>query len=248
MANVLTVFRRSSVQYGVTMLHCLMCYASRPHSSSPDPCLGGMPSFYWFPSHFLCFLVVVASSAEPSPCLDVAALAVDEATVSSVRSVAVSTTGLGGIKISAFSLLVNGFSQSSSSGCVRAGRRPTVAATTNSAVRLHSSNSSSSSSSDDDADHSSDERNSQKSQSAASLVETRKPKRPNLLQLPCVARPAKQTNGHITMATEDLLQPGHVVKERWKVVRFFLSPSFIFTIFLLTLGKKKANRYDGHFK
>lgn len=60
-------------------------------------------------------------------------------------------------------------------------------------------------------------------------METRKPKRPNLLQLPCVARPAKQTNGHITMATEDLLQPGHVVKERWKVVRyFFFSPTFIF--------------------
>lgn len=162
---------------------------------------------------------IMQCSAEPSPCLDVAALAVDEATVSSVRSVAASATGLGGIKISAFSLLVNGFSQSSSSGCVLAGRRPAAAAITTAAVRLHSTSSSSSGSSDDDADHSSDGQNSQKSQSAASLVETRKPKRPNLLQLPCVARPAKQTNGHITMATEDLLQPGHVVKERWKVVR-----------------------------
>lgn len=156
---------------------------------------------------------MIPSSAEPSPCLDVAALAVDEATVS-VRSVAASTTGLGGIKISAFSLLVNGFSQSSSSNCVQSGRRP--------AVRIHSSSSSSSSSST--GEQSSDSHNSRKSrsQTAASLVETRKPKRPNLLQLPCVARPAKLSNGHITMATEDLLQPGHVVKERWKVVWFYL--------------------------
>lgn len=197
-----------------------------------------------FSSYFLfCFLV--ASSAEPSPCLDVAALAVDEATVSSVRSVAASATGLGGIKISAFSLLVNGFSQSSSSGCVLAGRRPAAAAITTAAVRLHSTSSSSSSSSDDDADHSSDGQNSQKSQSAASLVETRKPKRPNLLQLPCVARPAKQTNGHITMATEDLLQPGHVVKERWKVVRLSL-PIFCFITLQFTSGTKKQNKTKKH--
>lgn len=156
------------------------------------------------------FCVVVSSSAEPSPCLDVAALAVDEATAS-VRSVAASPSGLGGIKISAFSLLVNGFSQSnssssSSSDCIRQ-QRPAV---------LSSSSSTSSDSGDPSSDDGGD---SQKSQTAGSLVEIRKPKRPNLLQLPCVARPAKQSNGHITMATEDLLQPGHVVKERWKVVR-----------------------------
>lgn len=28
-------------------------------------------------------------------------------------------------------------------------------------------------------------------------------------------------NNNITMTSEDLLQPGHVVKERWKVVCFF---------------------------
>jgi hypothetical protein len=33
------------------------------------------------------------------------------------------------------------------------------------------------------------------------------------------------------MATEDLLQPGHVVKERWKVVRFFLSLLVLFLQF-----------------
>ena len=170
--------------------------------------------------------MLIPSSAEPSPCLDVAALAVDEATVS-VRSVAASTTGLGGIKISAFSLLVNGFSQSSSSGCVRAGRRPA-------AVVLHQSSSSSSSSSSGDGERSSgDGPDSQKSQSGGSLVETRKPKRPNLLQLPCVARPAKQSNGHITMATEDLLQPGHVVKERWKVVSVSLSILYTTLFFCL---------------
>lgn len=27
-------------------------------------------------------------------------------------------------------------------------------------------------------------------------------------------------NNNITMTSEDLLQPGHVVKERWKVVSF----------------------------
>lgn len=26
---------------------------------------------------------------------------------------------------------------------------------------------------------------------------------------------------HITMTSEDLLQPGHIVKERWKVVSYF---------------------------
>lgn len=30
-------------------------------------------------------------------------------------------------------------------------------------------------------------------------------------------------NNNITMTSEDLLQPGHVVKERWKVVSFFIS-------------------------
>lgn len=123
-------------------------------------------------------------------------------------------TGLlaGHIKISAFSLLVNGFSQSSSSNCRQ---RPP-------AVGLNSSDSSSSSSSESSSDNGSVNagHHSRASRSAASLVETQKPKkRPNLhLQLPCVARPAKVSNGHITMATEDLLQPGHVVKERWKVV------------------------------
>merc|ERR1712071_67366 len=48
-----------------------------------------------------------------------------------------------------------------------------------------------------------------------SLTEKRKAKR-HPQRLPCVAL---GSNGHITMATEDLLQPGHVVKERWKVVR-----------------------------
>lgn len=30
-------------------------------------------------------------------------------------------------------------------------------------------------------------------------------------------------NNNITMTNEDLLQPGHVVKERWRVVRIDLS-------------------------
>lgn len=33
-------------------------------------------------------------------------------------------------------------------------------------------------------------------------------------------------NNNITMTSEDLLQPGHVVKERWKVVSF-LSEAFL---------------------
>ena len=41
------------------------------------------------------------------------------------------------------------------------------------------------------------------------------------------------------MATEDLLQPGHVVKERWKVVRSFFFLNFLFTIFQLTFDGKK---------
>ena len=56
-------------------------------------------------------------------------------------------------------------------------------------------------------------------QRSCSLTEKRKARR-HPQRFPCVAL---GSNGHITMATEDLLQPGHVVKERWKVVRKYNS-------------------------
>ena len=150
------------------------------------------------------------SSTEPNPCVDVAALAAADE-VNSVRSTATATgfVGLGSIKGTTLSILVNGFSQSTNSGCDR-----------NQHNAIHCNSISSSS-------NSTGSNNSSKSSSPIdSLIETRKPKRPNLLQLPCVARQRKPSNGHISniiMATEDLLQPGHVVKERWKVVRFSYS-------------------------
>lgn len=35
-----------------------------------------------------------------------------------------------------------------------------------------------------------------------------------------VADESTDQNNNITMTSEDLLQPGHVVKERWKVVSY----------------------------
>ena len=57
---------------------------------------------------------------------------------------------------------------------------------------------------------------------------------PEAARRPCVggAVAARETNGHhITMATEDLLQPGHVVKERWKVVSSAISILFCNVVF-----------------
>jgi hypothetical protein len=145
------------------------------------------------------------SSTEPNPCVDVSALAaVDE--VNSVRSTTTATgfVALGGIKGTTLSILVNGYSQSSNSDCDQ-NRNKVVPCSSITSTSTCSNNSSKSSGSID------------------SLIEIRKPKRPNLLELPCIARSRKPSNGHISniiMATEDLLQPGHVVKERWKVVRF----------------------------
>jgi len=98
--------------------------------------------------------------------------------------------------------VVNGFAAHSSDG-------------SSSSSSQHSSDSHHGSSDDDEgASGAADKK------SCSSLVPKRQKPKPNL-RLPCAANSAlkRESNGHITMATEDLLQPGHVVKERWKVVR-----------------------------
>ena len=65
---------------------------------------------------------------------------------------------------------------------------------------------------------------------------------PEAARRPCVggAVAARETNGHhITMATEDLLQPGHVVKERWKVVSSAISILFCNVVFFFKVTHRQ---------
>ena len=135
------------------------------------------------------------SSAEPGPCIDVGALGRDAGRSTGVAS--------------------------------RNGREPAKSADNYSANSNNNNEenqrigrSDSSSTSSDSASASGTSRSTHNEERKENEDE-RKPKRPNQLQLPCIARPHNKAanSGHITMATEDLLQPGHVVKERWKVVR-----------------------------
>ena len=141
-------------------------------------------------------IIYLYSSSEPSRGLEVAALAVDESSPSVSTAPAVAAT------TKEFRIpVVNGFAAHSSDG--------------SSSSSQHSSDSHhGSSDQDEEASGGADKK------SCSSLVPKRQKPKPNL-RLPCAANSAlkRESNGHITMATEDLLQPGHVVKERWKVVR-----------------------------
>lgn len=55
-------------------------------------------------------------------------------------------------------------------------------------------------------------------------------------------------NNNITMTSEDLLQPGHVVKERWKVVSFFLLFSCVCSKKFTTFNKTSPLKRYSHVK